>query len=247
MRLQSIIPAYQPNTACPLCKTGPNSIRHLFFHCHFARVIWRLSPWPLDSTSLDSSDLCDWIQIILSPGSRLHIPSSEHHRFQVSATITCDLLWFHRNKTFHDGSAFDARILARIILKNYHQHCDAWSHKLVLVLERWTRPPPNWFKINFDTAIRDSFSCQAAICQNHMGQLIHFSTQIQSKCTPNKGEALAAQLAVSLAATLGLDQFIIEGNSHVVILPLQQPAIVHDWRITDIIRNTLDNIPFDSS
>jgi len=115
LRLPSIIPAYQLDTSCPLCKTGPDSIRHLFFTCHFARVFWRLSPWPLDSTSLDSPNLCDWIHIILSPGTRLHIPSSEHHRFQVVAIVTCDLFWCHRNKAFHDDSSFDARILARLI------------------------------------------------------------------------------------------------------------------------------------
>jgi ribonuclease HI len=96
-RLQSILPAYQLNASCLLCKTGPDSIRHLFFHCPFARVIWRLSPWPLDSVTLTSPNLCGWIQIILSLGSKLHISSSEHHRFQVFATVTCDLLWFHRN------------------------------------------------------------------------------------------------------------------------------------------------------
>ncbi len=43
-RLQTIIPNYLPNTLCPLCKSGPDSVRHLFFHCHFARINWRLSP-----------------------------------------------------------------------------------------------------------------------------------------------------------------------------------------------------------
>jgi hypothetical protein len=60
LRLESIIPAYRPDTPCLLCKTGPYSIRHLFFHCHYAI-------------------LCDWIRIILSPGANLLIPRSEHH------------------------------------------------------------------------------------------------------------------------------------------------------------------------
>jgi hypothetical protein len=80
-----------------------------------------------------------------------------------------------------------------------------------------------------------------------MGKFIKMSFQIQSNCSPNKGEALAAHLAVSLAvslaASLHLNRFIIEGDSQVVILALQQPTIVQDWRITDIIQNTLDIIP----
>jgi hypothetical protein len=119
-RLLSIIPAYRPDTPCPLCKFGLDSTRHLFFHCHFARVIWRLSPWPLDFTTLDSPNLRDWIRIILSPRANLNIPSSGHHRFQVFATVTCDLLWSHRNKALHDGLSFDARTVAKLITKKIH-------------------------------------------------------------------------------------------------------------------------------
>jgi len=246
-RLQSIIPAYHPDASCPLCKSGPDSIRHLFFHCHFARVVWRLSPWPLDSTTLDSPNLCDWVRVILHPDALLHIPFLERHRFQVFAAVACDLLWFHRNKAFHDGLTFEARTIATLICTSYHQHCDAWSDKLFPKPEKWNRPPLNWYKINFDTAIRDSFSCQTAICRDHDGKLIKMATQIQSTCSPNKGEALAAQLAVSLASSLHLDRFVIEGDSQVVILALQQPTIVQDWRITDIIQQTLDMFPPDSS
>lgn len=216
LRLQSILPTYIPDISCPLCKYGSDSHRHLFFHCHFARVAWLLLSWPLDSTTLDSLNLCDWIRVILYPEPILHIPCSELHCFQVFATVTCDLLWFHRNKAFQ----FDAHILAKLIINNYHQHCDAWSNKLDPTPEKWIRPPPNWYKINFDTAIHDSFSCQAAICRDHEGKVIKMTSQIQSNCSPNKGEALAAHLVVSLASSLHLNRFIIEGDSQVVILTL---------------------------
>jgi hypothetical protein len=129
LRLQSILPTYILDISCPLCKSGSDSLMHLFFHCHFARVAWRLSRWPLDSTTLDSPNLCDWIRAILYLEPILYIPCSKLHCFQVFATVTCDLLWFHRNKAFHDGLSFDACILAKLIINNYHQHCDAWSNK----------------------------------------------------------------------------------------------------------------------
>jgi hypothetical protein len=43
------------------------------------------------------------------------------------------------------------------------------------------------------------------------------SYHISSPCSPNVGEALAAQLAISLACFLKLDRFILEGDSAVVI------------------------------
>ncbi|XP_062145976.1 uncharacterized protein LOC133853973 [Alnus glutinosa] len=246
-RLQSIIPTYHPDASCPLCKSGQDSIRHLFFHCHYARVVWRLSPWPLDSTSLDSPDLLNWVRVILYPDVLLKIPFLEKHRFQVFAAVACDLLWFHRNKAYHDGLTFDARSIANLVCISYHQHCDAWSAKLFPNPEKWIRPPLHWYKINFDTAIRATFSCQAAICRDNNGKLIKAATRIQAACSSNKGEALAAQLAVSLASSLRLDRFIIEGDSQIVIHALQQPNIVQDWRITDIIQQTLDLFPPDST
>jgi hypothetical protein len=196
---------------------------------------------------LDSLNLCEWIRVILYPKALLHIPCSELHHFQVFAVVTCDFLWFHRNKAFYDGLSFDARIISKLIINTYHQHCDAWSNKLDPAPEKWIHPPPNWYKINFDTTIRDSFSCQVAICRDHESKLIKITTQIQSTCFHNKGEALAAHLVVSLSSSLHLDQFVIEGDSQVVILTLQQLTIVQDWRITDIIQHTLNIIPHNSS
>jgi ribonuclease HI len=77
--------------------------------------------------------------------------------------------------------------------------------------------------VNFDTAIRDNFSAQAAVCRNSKGNIIKAISQINPPCDPNYGEALAAQLAASLAASMKLKNFIIEGDSQVVITALQNP------------------------
>jgi hypothetical protein len=60
--------------ACPLCKVAFDSLHHLFFECHFTRVVWRQSFWPLDSTSFRFTTLTEWIQLIISPGSSFGIP-----------------------------------------------------------------------------------------------------------------------------------------------------------------------------
>jgi hypothetical protein len=96
-------------------------------------------------------------------------------------------------------------------------------------------------------AIRDSFSSQAAVCKNHHGQIIEMTSRSQPNYTPNKGEALVARLATSLASSLHLKKFIPEGDSQAVILALQQPTIIQDWHIIDIIQDSLDSIPSDSS
>jgi hypothetical protein len=65
-RLSAIFPSTSLDI-CPLCKSGEDSLQHLFFNCIFARVIWRNSFWPLDSTALNFSDMMDWIKLIINP------------------------------------------------------------------------------------------------------------------------------------------------------------------------------------
>ncbi|GLT54398.1 hypothetical protein SLA2020_276000 [Shorea laevis] len=82
------------------------------------------------------------------------------------------------------------------------------------------------FKINFDMTIRAHLSAQAAICQDSNGCIIRAISQISPPWDPNYGDALAAHLASSLAASLKLCSFTLEGDSLVVIMALQNPSIV---------------------
>ena len=61
------------------------------------------------------------------------------------------------------------------------------------------------------------------------------------------GEALAAKLVISLACSLSLDQFILEGDYAVVIQAFNHPNSDFDWRISPIILESLDFIPSASS
>jgi hypothetical protein len=60
------------------------------------------------------------------------------------------------------------------------------------------------------------------------------------------GESLAANLATSLASSLNIKRFILEGDSQIVILALQQPNIAQDWWISSTIHKIIDYIPVDS-
>jgi hypothetical protein len=71
-------------------------------------------------------------------------------------------------------------------------------------------------KINFDTPIKDHSSAQAAACKYHKGSIIKAVSQISPPCSPNYGEAQGALLAASLASSLHLKQFVIEGDSLIV-------------------------------
>jgi hypothetical protein len=160
--------------------------------------------------------------------------------------VACDILWFYRNKAFHDGVSFNARSVSPHINKISLEHFQAWHSLSFVLVEKWIPPPLNWVKINFDIVIRDSFSAQAAVCHNSEGQILHMISHISS-CSPNMGKALAAQLAISLASSLFLDCLILEGDSEVVLQALKHPNSTLDWRISPIIFESLDTIHFASS
>jgi hypothetical protein len=151
-----------------------------------------------------------WIAAIISPEHSLGIPLRDQHKFQIFAFVACDILWFYRNKALHENLTFDARSVSIHVNKIALEHFQAWHSSSQVQLKAWATPPPNWIKINFDTTIRDLFSAQVVICHDSQGQVLHMSSQISPSCSPNVGEARAAQLACSIADSLSYNHFILE-------------------------------------
>jgi hypothetical protein len=187
--------------------------------------------------------LAEWIKLFISSGSSFGIPLVDQHKFQIFAAMACDILWFYRNKAYHDAISYDAIFVSKHINKITLEHFQAWHSSSPTLEDTWTPTPTNWVKINFDTAIRDSFLAQAAICRDDKGYILQAISQLSISCSPNEGEAMAAQLAISLALSLNQDRFIIEGDSEVVVLSLKSPNFVRDWRFSAIIHKSLQSIP----
>jgi hypothetical protein len=99
-RVSSVFSTMDSLSQCPLCSSGEDSLSHLFLRCCFARILWRLSPWPLDLAVFQFSTMVDWIKVILFPDKYLQIPQTDLHYFQIFASVAYDLLWTHRNKAF---------------------------------------------------------------------------------------------------------------------------------------------------
>jgi hypothetical protein len=103
---------------------------------------------PLDSLALNFSNMADWIKFIISPGRFLGIITKNFDIFQIFATVACDLLWFYRNKAYHDGVTHEALAISRHINKVTLEHHAAWKSKLSIFVEKWAPPLEGIFKIN---------------------------------------------------------------------------------------------------
>ena len=148
-------------------------------------------------------------------------------------------MWFSRNQVVHKGVIPIVPSLAAKIRRVTMEHYAAWSSKLHPIIEVWSKPPQSWCKLNFGAAIKEGFSTQAAVCINFNGEIIKTLTQVSPPCSPVYGEALLAKLASVLAYSLHLDKFILEGDSALVVLALQNQALSVDWHIEHIIHDTL--------
>jgi hypothetical protein len=142
--------------------------------------------------------------------------------------MLCDMLWFSRNKAIHDGIIPDTLKLGSSIKKATLAHAATWLSVPTPKVQVWIPPQKGSFKINFDIAIRDHFSSQAAVCRDHTGSILKAVSQIFPPCSLNYGEAQGALLAASLASYMKLDHFVFEGDSLTVISALHSPTLIQD-------------------
>ena len=151
------------------------------------------------------------------------------------------MIWFSRNQAIHKGVFSEVLKLVANIKHVSLEHFAAWSLKLYPAKENWSKPPQDFCKVNFDAAIRENFSIQAAICRNSKGMIIKILTQVRPPCSPVYGEALVVKLAGVLASSLQLEKFILGGDSSIVVLTLQNPTLRLDWHLEHIINETLSS------
>jgi hypothetical protein len=120
---------------------------------------------------------------------------AETYRFQIFVVVACDYLWFTRNKAHHDGIILNALIISTTINKITLEYYSAWATKYDKTPEVWKSPSPPYFKINYDTAIRATFSAHAAVYRNSTSSIIKCISLIISPYSALYGKATTALLA----------------------------------------------------
>jgi hypothetical protein len=72
--------------------------------------------------------------------------------------VACDQLWFSKNKAHHEDLIPTAMVISAPTNKLALEHHFVWSSKLIKTPEVWKMPHFPYLKVNYDTAIRGSFS-----------------------------------------------------------------------------------------
>jgi hypothetical protein len=97
---------------------------------------------------------------------------------------------------------------------------EAWD-KTFTQKEHWSPLPVGHIKANYDVATRPYFLVAAKI--NDKGEILKVEASHLSPGGVNTGEAKAAALAISLAASLGNSPLILEGDSQMVAMAINHP------------------------
>ena len=69
------------DTLCGLCQCGVATSQHLLLDCVFARILWRQSPWKMDSQAYAHMSMQEWVHYIIDPVALLGLHAEEMHCF----------------------------------------------------------------------------------------------------------------------------------------------------------------------
>ncbi|GLT71069.1 hypothetical protein SLA2020_431110 [Shorea laevis] len=160
--------------------------------------------------------------------------------------IAIDAIWCARNNRVHNNVIIHFPSILIQIQNSTQIHRKAWSDKDLLV--SWVPPSLGILKVNFDVAVRSNFMVAAAVITDHDGCLLSAVARKIPLLDINAGEAKAALLAIETTADLyPLSKIILEGDSLVTIMALNNPDFCTDWSSRGIISDVLSSLSSFSS
>jgi hypothetical protein len=160
--------------------------------------------------------------------------------FQLSIMIALDAIWCARNNGVHNGATPNFHSLLVQILTSIAIHLKAWLDKNLVV--SWSPPSMSFLKLNFDATVRSTFMIVVAIISNHEGTLLLVGARKLPLLDINAGEARPALLAVEATFFFffcSSSKFLLEGDSLVTILALNNPSFCTAWFSVGIIDDVI--------
>ena len=157
---------------CPLCREGPEDIRHLLFTCARARKVWKsLGLIEVVDTALksDQSGSVVMEEILRLPQRKS--PVLGHLGLQETVAVAAWYIWWERREAVKGESTKQAASSAFSIQAITVNHAPKQN---ILILEKtWKKPQPGSYKLNIDACFfDDGAGAVAAILRNCRGEAI---------------------------------------------------------------------------
>jgi ribonuclease HI len=213
--------------SCVICGHEPESILHVLWECPSAQDVWGVCDRSIQKMSIEGADFREIIETIERRGSNDVVG--------FFAVISREL-WRRRNSVLHGGSFSPPNVLVCEAKETFEQFSEANDIQRSLTenqtyfgatVEKWRRPPPGSYKINWDVGIDEKKNRLGVgiIIRDAEGKVTAArSLTVQSKPTPVVGEAIGAFYAADFGRDIGVQNVILEGDSLIVVKALQTEA-----------------------
>jgi ribonuclease HI len=208
---------------CPVCCREVETVGHALWSCSAARDVWLESNVCIQKSCSEEDAFCN---ILLNLCDRLKIKDWE----QVGGIAR--QIWLRRNKLVFEGEFTHPKIVYQCAVDQLEFHRQVSQGDSGQIngetqseVEKWKPPPRGTVKLNWDAAIdmKTRMMGVGVVDQDHAGGVI--ATQCSTRmyvCDPAMAEAVAVWTAVGLVGQLGFSNFILEGDSLVVVKALQR-------------------------
>nr|XP_023875554.1 uncharacterized protein LOC111988030 [Quercus suber] len=232
------------DSSCPRCHHPQESVVHALFEYPFAIIVWRHTSIPVNPSSIPPKSAFELVKSILNPMCLLGLCPSVGPSFSLLAAITCDCIWWSRNKLIFEDLSNPPNWLAADINKSFKSHFEAWLSIYPSTASQWQPPPTGWIKFNFDAAIQPNATFISIVGHDPNGMIISVCTTKEPSQSLVWGEAKAALLAISTTINLGYKFVIFEGNAKVVIDSIVCSSSDPPWEISSIISDIHNLFPY---
>lgn len=145
-----------------------------------------------------------------------------------------DQIWFDHNWLIHKNVIPVISTNLETISNVIQNHLQAWKSSS-FGQSIWQPPPIGSLKLNFDVATKEDFAIAAAILSNDKGEILLAFTNKLAFLDVNKGEATTTLTSVDLAISFGCYNLLLEGDSLVTFMAINQPVLLTNWSLAPII------------
>lgn len=193
-----------------------------------------------------------WIQTLLDPRNLFTLDDEEKQKMLHFTAIVFKEIWFMRNKVRHGATTPNWESFSNQVNRICTKYLEAAKQRKSCFKKnkppaRWSPPPLEEYKLNFDISLLDNQAFAAIVLRNHHGVLVeawinHFFSS-NSFCE----EMEVAIQAFKISENLRLSNVWFEGDTLQVVLALRGLDQHCEWRARKSCekgRNFLSKFPF---
>lgn len=203
---------------CQRCRKTEETIFHALFDCKASQKIWRLTEYGEEVNKSANKEVLSWMMEMAKRRSKTDM---------ARIIALCWVSWLSRNLHVLNNKIEDPQILiakAEAVMQSYKNisppHLQSAPERNVNKNLQWSPPPPGWFKVNVDAAVKEYQNKEGlgVVIRNSEGKCMAAAMKPSTfRGSVAFAEAEASKLGIEIAENAGLLPLIIETDSQEVV------------------------------